>query len=170
MENSLPKVRRVVTGVDGAGRSSVMSDGNLNRFTSQQVGLVWATDAEKTSIPVHGDVVEDIKLLFGPEGSTRLMVSFIPPDAALAQEDGARSSDVDEFGSPNFREGEGWHQTDSVDYILVLSGSVVCDLEAGSVALNQGDILVQTGTRHRWRNPSNENALLAAVTIGALRK
>ena len=47
------------------------------------------------------------------------------------------------------------HRTQSLDYGIVLEGTVEMELDDGSVTLlKRGDIAVQRGTNHAWRNPS----------------
>ena len=47
------------------------------------------------------------------------------------------------------------HRTSSIDYGIVMSGSIELELENEEIkTLNQGDIIVQRGTIHRWKNPS----------------
>jgi len=64
----------------------------------------------------------------------------------------------------------GMHTTDSIDFIYVISGEVIMALDDGAeVLLAAGDTLVQSGTRHAWRNPGTEPCRLIAVQIGANR-
>jgi len=64
----------------------------------------------------------------------------------------------------------GMHTTDTVDYEFVISGEVVLELDDGAeVTLKPGDTVVQNGTRHAWRNRTNEPAVLVVVLIGAKR-
>ncbi|EXJ84850.1 hypothetical protein A1O3_05525 [Capronia epimyces CBS 606.96] len=47
------------------------------------------------------------------------------------------------------------HRTLSLDYGVVLEGEVELELDSGETRrLPRGDIFVQRGTRHQWRNPS----------------
>jgi quercetin dioxygenase-like cupin family protein len=47
------------------------------------------------------------------------------------------------------------HRTNSIDYGIVLSGELELELEDGvKTLLGPGDIVVQRGTNHLWRNPS----------------
>ena len=47
------------------------------------------------------------------------------------------------------------HRTQSVDFGIVLEGAVVMVLDDGSETFMQrGDVAVQRGTMHAWRNPS----------------
>ncbi|MEG3585963.1 MAG: cupin domain-containing protein, partial [Actinomycetota bacterium] len=62
------------------------------------------------------------------------------------------------------------HTTDTVDYEFVISGEVVLELDDGAeVTLKPGDTVVPNGTRHAWRNRTNEPAVLVVVLIGAKR-
>ncbi len=62
----------------------------------------------------------------------------------------------------------GMHRTDTVDYIVVLSGEVSLELDDGqTVQLRAGDCVVQNGTRHAWRNTSSEPCVLAYALVGA---
>ena len=47
------------------------------------------------------------------------------------------------------------HRTNSIDYGIVLSGRIELELEDGvKTMVGPGDIVVQRGTNHLWRNPS----------------
>jgi quercetin dioxygenase-like cupin family protein len=62
----------------------------------------------------------------------------------------------------------GMHTTATIDFEVVLSGTVTLELDDGAmVTLQPGDTVVQNGTRHRWGNPGSEPATLAVFLIGA---
>ncbi|WP_245289306.1 MULTISPECIES: cupin domain-containing protein [Bradyrhizobium] len=64
----------------------------------------------------------------------------------------------------------GMHTTDSVDYGILIEGEISLELDDGkTVALKPGDVVVQNGTRHAWRNPGAKPATLIFVLIGASR-
>ena len=46
------------------------------------------------------------------------------------------------------------HRTETIDYVLVLSGEIEMDMDASSVKLKAGDVMVQRGTNHAWVNRS----------------
>lgn len=47
------------------------------------------------------------------------------------------------------------HRTVSLDYGILLEGEVECLLDSGETRmLKRGDVVVQRGTMHAWRNPS----------------
>ena len=62
----------------------------------------------------------------------------------------------------------GMHTTDSVDYGIVLSGELELELDDGeTTTVRPGTVVIQRGTRHAWRNRSDEPARVAFVLVGA---
>jgi quercetin dioxygenase-like cupin family protein len=58
------------------------------------------------------------------------------------------------------------HRTNSIDYGIVLSGKVELELEAGrKTLLGPGDCVVQRGTNHLWRNPSEDEICRIAFVL-----
>jgi quercetin dioxygenase-like cupin family protein len=52
----------------------------------------------------------------------------------------------------------------------VVSGEVTLELDAGAQAvLRAGDVVIQNGTRHAWRNHGTETCTIVGVAIGADR-
>ena len=134
-EKGKSTVRRVVTGHDANARAVFRSD---ELFQPQPIpsgdadfALVWTT----ATVPADNNDETD--------GRKR--------DAGLTLNQGSVIRVVDMLPgcvSP-------MHRTSSVDYGVVLSGSLELELEDGvKTLLGPGDIVVQRGTNHLWRNPS----------------
>jgi len=138
-------VRRVITGHDAEGRSKVLTDGASpaeRRWPGSQDAVHWTSKG----FPIDNAVAADVTGERDPDwtdGSVFRTISFDPHDR-----------------------GE-MHRTDSLDYVIVMSGSIDMDLDEGSVHLEAGDVLIQRGTAHRWANPSDEPCVVAFVMIGA---
>jgi mannose-6-phosphate isomerase-like protein (cupin superfamily) len=67
-------------------------------------------------------------------------------------------------------DGSGMHTTDTMDYLMVVHGEATLELDDGErVVLRAGDVVVQNGTRHAWRNYGIEPCTLVAVSVGAGR-
>ena len=47
------------------------------------------------------------------------------------------------------------------------SGEIDLELDAGEVHLTAGDVVVQRGTRHAWRNKSGETCVMAFILIAS---
>jgi quercetin dioxygenase-like cupin family protein len=60
------------------------------------------------------------------------------------------------------------HRTETLDYIIVFEGELDMFLDDGAkVHLNEGDIMIQRGTRHGWANPGTKTCRFATVIIDA---
>jgi quercetin dioxygenase-like cupin family protein len=61
----------------------------------------------------------------------------------------------------------GMHRTPSIDFDIVLAGTVGLELDYGTeVTLSPGDVVIQNGTRHRWHNRGDGVARVASVMVG----
>ncbi|MEV6338840.1 cupin domain-containing protein [Nocardia vinacea] len=100
------------------------------------------------------------------------MTLVVPPDAVMASPE----VDMQAFPAEHLQhmpglaelfEPDGMHTTPTVDYAFVLEGEVWLETDGGKLTrLQAGDILVQNGTRHGWRNQSDKAAVIAAILIG----
>jgi quercetin dioxygenase-like cupin family protein len=146
-----PPIRRVVTGHDANGFAKILIDGPAtNRRTSKSGGvstLIWCTDRTPADISV-GENIEDMGArMLGtppPPNGTRFTVNDIPP---------GRTGPM--------------HRTETIDYVIVLSGEIEMEMDASTIELKAGDVLVQRGTNHAWINRGTEAARVAFILIDA---
>jgi hypothetical protein len=142
----LQRWRIVETGCSAIGESTITSDECRELVmlaTGRGLSQLWKTDhlvgAREGAEPVVG--------MFPVSNGLRLWILVIPPDA-------------DRSPKP-------MHATPTIDFGFVLRGSVVLEMGDGSSSVLQpGDAFVQTGTKHRWRNPAAEPAVLGVVVVG----
>jgi quercetin dioxygenase-like cupin family protein len=59
------------------------------------------------------------------------------------------------------------HRTETIDYVIVITGEVEMDLDDSTVTLRAGDVMVQRGTNHAWVNRTDKLARIAFVLIDA---
>ncbi len=73
--------------------------------------------------------------------------------------------------SPAFEpDSPGMHTTDTVDYGICIRGELWLELDDGvEERITAGTVVVQRGTRHAWRNRTDEVATMIYVLIGARR-
>ncbi|NRP88460.1 hypothetical protein GFPCMMHI_04382 [Ensifer adhaerens] len=169
-------VRRVVTGHKNE-KAVFVSDEDCAGYAFSSVpGMIqnslWATE----NLPRSGCGGEKqvVTSLVPPAGGSRLSFVTLAPDSAMALPTFDPSAAAAEFGAnlPGLAqtfepENPGMHRTPTLDYVIVLSGSVVLELDDGAVReLKPTDVVIQNGTRHGWRNPSSTPATLAVVMIG----
>jgi mannose-6-phosphate isomerase-like protein (cupin superfamily) len=172
-------VRRVVTGHDAAGKAVFVSDDEVAPVTlgllpGSEFLRLWGGDEaprfpDDGSMPAHSSY-------FPPVGGFRFGFFTIPPDGgagAPADLDiTAALAEMEELlpGLAGHMEPDdpGMHTTATIDFEVVLSGSVTLELDDGEkVCLVAGDTVVQNGTRHRWSNAGDEPATLAVFICGA---
>lgn len=136
--------RRVVTGLDAEGRSAVVIDGPIPRFNAMSAALAWRSTGTPADNAGGDDAVVPyaVDLLHTP-GSNFAICAFPPNSPALM------------------------HATDTLDYLVILSGRVTLVLEDGEAALGPGDFVVDRGVMHGWRNEHAEPCVAAVVNVPA---
>ena len=61
----------------------------------------------------------------------------------------------------------GVHRTETIDYVIVLSGEIEMQMDDSVVKMKAGDVMVQRGTNHGWTNTSDRPARVAFVLMDA---
>jgi hypothetical protein len=158
-------VRQVVTGHDAKGRAVFVRDEHVNGMRIPGLGelaILWSAD-EPATYPDAGSNPAAAGV-FAPVGGIRFIMTSYSPNSVVAPEP-TPGMHVEDGDKP------GMHRTDTTDFAVILSGNVVVELDDGAEALlSPGDVVVQNGTRHRWRVVGNVPATVAAFIIGAHRR
>lgn len=172
-------VRLVVTGHDHNGNAVFASDEliapiELAAMPGSEFHRLWGSDGPQTypdaGTPPQGPAY------FPDVGGFRFGLFTIPPEqeSDYPEDMEAAMSEV-ETKLPGLMghmevDDPGMHTTDTTDFEIVLSGTVILELDDGAeVTLSPGDTVVQNGTRHRWRNPGTEPAVMGVAIVGAQR-
>ena len=142
------KVRRVVTGHDNKGRAIVTIDETTKNLKEGRPGAwvtnIWTTNTSPAdnSSDVDGGAAQVGTTM--PNGTVFRIIDFQP---GVAQR---------------------MHRTDSVDYLIVMSGEIDMQLDDGmEVHLKAGDVMVQRGTIHNWVNRGTQSCIIAVVLVHA---
>lgn len=168
--------RRVVTGHNDLGESVILFDDHAQNVThipsweGLYVTELWVTlESPVDNIGADDASLRPMRHDPDPHGSIFRLVE-IPPEsttkfnaAGIFQELGStnKPSSEDSNRHPTM------HKTDSIDYLVVLSGEMYMEMEDGQTLLSQGDCIIQRGTNHAWVNKSEKPCLIAAVLIDA---
>ncbi|KAF8308052.1 hypothetical protein DL93DRAFT_2087466 [Clavulina sp. PMI_390] len=150
MEHDLALVKRVVTGHNEHGQSTalIVEDTPMGAFVPgsddpTKLARIWLTKETPTN---NDDQKTDFK-------------EILPERFGYIQPNGSQASIVDippGGKSPS-------HRTSSIDYIILISGSLTLLLDTGADPSYPnggttidvpGSIIVQRGTRHAWENRS----------------
>jgi len=168
------KVRRIVTGVNEAGRSHILSDMRLPTVEVApgepvRAGL-WTTDASPASNKGTRDPVPDGLITRTPpahRGGSVIRITEIAPDTARAY----TPEDLRRRGCKTTPERSakhpGFHATDTVDYAICLEGEVWAVLDEDETLMRPGDVLIQRGTYHAWSNRSDRVCRMVFILIDA---
>lgn len=180
--DSKSAIRLVVTGQNAAGKSIFTHAGPLESKVSVHMPgfssvTAWATEAGFTVPDVDSSFASQVRSQHPAPGESRLLVVNFPPDSVVMSPNFDPAAAAAEMAhiAPGIAErfeveNPGMHRTDSVDYGIVLAGELWLELDDGCVQhLKIGDIVVQNGTRHAWRNRSDSVATMAFVMLGAKR-
>jgi quercetin dioxygenase-like cupin family protein len=148
------EVRRVVTGHTADGKSTVLFD--------SAISLVEHDDASDP-LARHGSVSEVLWTTKGfPADNTGLSdagKAVVP--TALADGTVLRITRYTPGAAPRH------HRTDSIDYAVVISGSIQVELETETVTLQAGDVIIQRGTIHNWICPGPDPCVMLYALIDA---
>lgn len=170
---------RVVSGHDEDGKSVVSMQGepptviDIAAIPGTRFHEIWATKA-RPLVDINGEdpTLQPLKLS-PPKGGTRCRVVDIPPDTpeflagGVAQvadgfsELGERSAATSHNHSPHPL----MHRTESVDYGVVLEGTITLVLDKEEVELPAGSVVVQRGTNHAWANRTQTNCRMLFVLV-----
>ena len=144
-------VRRVVTGFNQTGRSCVISDDNAPQ-TPAAINLWAATPAD----PLGSDPGLQPLSLKLPVGGSNWRIVDVPPYPILKEylKHGVPGNDED-----------GFHCTDTVDYVIVADGDIALVLDDGEVLLHAGDCVIQRQTNHLWRNDGDKPVRLICTMV-----
>ncbi|MGH7006396.1 MAG: cupin domain-containing protein, partial [Alphaproteobacteria bacterium] len=132
---------------------------------------LWLTETAPASNDGSADATAKPLQLLPPRNGTVVRILELPPDSQRDYSNtkeyfrgmGAGKGILDEGGKRH----PGMHRTDTVDYILILSGEIWALMDEGEVLLRPGDCLIQRGTNHAWSNRSNEPCRFVAVLVDA---
>ncbi|MDR2235503.1 MAG: cupin domain-containing protein [Chryseobacterium sp.] len=153
--NTIP--RRIVTGIKD-GQSTIVEDQNSENTTEHLPGLIisdlWNTQSMPASLGPEYPI-PNTGFPQTPKNGTYFRYVVIPPDKDL---------------------GTQWkpdephplmHQTQTLDYIIILSGELYLIMENGETLLKPGDIVIQRATNHAWSNRSDRPCIQLAILIDA---
>jgi quercetin dioxygenase-like cupin family protein len=155
------------------GRATIVMDGPAPQVNPGAVAeggstVLWATNRAPASNAGNEEAAPSgVRLPVPPAtpgGSVFRIVDFprrgsaMAPPSALS---GVRHTPERSARHPGF------HQTDTVDYAIVLEGQIWAVLDDTETLLQPGDVLIQRGTYHAWDNRSDEVCRVAFVLIDA---
>ncbi len=130
---------------------------------------IWVTDRSPARIRGVTETLHVPHTLEPPPGGSVCRIVSLPPDAAWKGRVDAREvrAYFAAMGSPGASSYSAaaphpyMQKTRTLDFCLVLEGSVTLVLDTEEVHLKAGDTVVQRGTNHAWSNRSGRPCVIA---------
>jgi mannose-6-phosphate isomerase-like protein (cupin superfamily) len=156
------QVRRVVTGHDATGKSIISSD-EIIKPIDRGAGAnitgceVWSTDRMPVDNSAEAEASQKAGFVYIDRNSEFKRNNYVRTGAGSLIR-------IIEWGPghPPYT-----HRTETVDYIVILSGEIDCELDDEVVHLKAGDTLVQRGGLHTWMNRGTTPCVMAGVLLDA---
>jgi hypothetical protein len=169
---------RIVTGnVDG--KAVVQGNERMQAYEFKTVPgyehtLIWVNPATPDlSKEQRFDSYPD-SVVPGPGGTSLHFVTF-PPGSVFADTSFNANAAQEEalvrlrgLADHFEKEDPGMHKTNTVDYSVVYDGEIWLELDdAETLHLKRGDVVLQNGTRHAWRNNGTKPVTMLFFLNGA---
>lgn len=170
-------VNRFVTGHNAEGKSIVLyADRGTNvtdipSWPGLAVTELWVTNESPADNSGDADrALRPMKHDPDPRGTIFRLVE-IPPESETSFDPRGIFSELGSANKPSPEDSARhptMHKTNSIDYLVVISGEAIMGMEEGEVTVRQGDCIVQRGTNHAWINRTSKPCLLAVILIDAV--
>ena len=181
-----PDVARVfVTRIEEDGQSdyTVREVESLTEFDADnnplfKGSLLWGTEGQITEVGAGQNPEPVTEPFFPAPGGVRFVYfTFLPQSDSTGDINRYRVSESPEKAESDMpglsesfsEERPGMHITDSIDFVHVLSGKMVMELDRREVVVQKGDTIIMRGAWHNWRNEWDEPCTVASVLVGANR-
>ncbi len=171
------QIRRCVigTGTDGQSYTQFDHDAPIGMTLGKTgaVGLLWKT----LEMPANNTGNSDQALgAFQPmptPSGTVFGFTIFPPESeiggeALAQDMKAAGGTQQEAHFTNRERHPGMHQTNTLDYNIILEGEIWLLTDTDEVLLKAGDTVVCRGANHHWQNRADVPCVSIFILINAL--
>jgi mannose-6-phosphate isomerase-like protein (cupin superfamily) len=177
------KTRVVLTHTDHEGRSGLtdhvvetLVEADASGTPVFRVSQLWGTP-DNVGVVGPGENPEQVfdPWYPGPGGVRFRFFTFEP----------LSRSDANDFATPQLQdvsseagsgfieafdpERPGMHISDTVDFVHILDGEIILELERNETLVRKGDVVIMRGGWHNWRNETDRPCTVASVMVGAKR-
>jgi len=145
------------------------------RAPGLQTRELWLNRETPADLSDRRDPVADQKMYHEPPdgGAIFRVLKFPPqeelpdfsPEQMIAYHRSIHSVHVPSVEYLRKAKSPSMHKTDTLNYFVLVEGELWALSEGKDVLLRAGDVVIQKGCMHGWRNDSEKPALLVAVLI-----
>jgi naringenin degradation protein FdeH len=174
-------IRRVVTGHDASGKAVVISDGLTPTLKTHPLRPghksteIWRTNAMPVPIGTNepDPTIEGPRTIHpAPRGTVIRVAEWAPEPDEIRNLSPEQAREI--FRAMGNEHASTWgrggrhpimHRTQTVDYAVILEGELTLLLDEEDVRLKAGDVVIQRGTNHGWRNLSDKPCRILFVLL-----
>jgi hypothetical protein len=175
-------MKRYVTGTRPDGLSDVLLEDSYDEIPEIIPGQasikdIWISYQTPADVTATDDPVTDTLIHEPPNGGAVFRVMKVEPgdnieagdgvDEMLAMHDQLSSDVVPTREYLESAKHPSMHRTNTLNYMVLVAGQLTALSENRDVVLHPGDVLVQLGGMHGWKNEGDETAVLVATLIDA---
>jgi quercetin dioxygenase-like cupin family protein len=171
--------KRYVMGNRADGLSDILIEDEVVLTLEKPYKELWKNTETPADMSATGDAVPDPYTIMHepPDGGAMFrVVSFAPKGAPVPTPEQMIEIHKNVLHSANIPTLEylrkakhvSMHRTDTLNYFIMIEGEVWSLSEGRDVLLKPGDVMVQKGCMHAWRNDSDKRAVLVAVLVDAI--
>jgi hypothetical protein len=167
--------RRVVAGLDATGKAVVLFDTRIepkSEVPGHTASIdLWTTHRSPAELSTNKDLADKgTGGIWPPDGGTVLRIIDVPPGNAGALSKLPVDSLMKTLGDHAPLHGRppavaNMHRTRTVDYAVILTGTVDMMLEDTTLHFKPGDVVVQQAVNHAWINRGTEPCRILFVLL-----
>jgi len=166
---------KYVMGNDAAGKADILSEQDITTVPEIVPGLFAMDLWVNTETPV--DLSRSVDPTGSPfrheppdGGAIMRVIDFMPGQRRTAEQMRSLHEGIGSVHIPSDEEFKlskdpSIHKTDTLNYFCIISGEVWALSEGRDVLLKAGDVIIQKGCMHGWRNDSDKPARLIGVLV-----
>src|SRR5512147_2032585 len=171
-------MKRYVMANRADGLADVVFEDDLEpHFATNRFRELWLNRETPADLSDPADPVADQKMIHEPPdgGALFRMLVFPPkgqtpsitPQQMIEMHKQIHSVHIPSVEYLRTAKDPTMHRTDTLNYFVLTEGELWALSEGKDVLLKAGDVLVQKGCMHGWRNDSDKRAVLAAILVDA---
>jgi hypothetical protein len=171
-------MKRYVMGNRPDGVADILFEDELEPFFAEnQIRELWSNKETPADQSDPADPVADLQVSHEPPdgGAVFRMLVFPPrqdvpdvtPEQMIERHKSIHSIHIPSLEYLRQAKHPSMHKTDTLNYFVLTEGEIWSLSEGKDVLLKAGDVMIQRGCMHGWRNDSDKRAVLAAILIDA---
>jgi len=169
--------KRYVMGNRADGLSDILIEDEINLSIEKRTKELWFNTETPADMSALGDPVADQHMMHEPPdgGAVFRILMFLPkgsldrtPEQFIEYHKSIHSVHIPTLEYLRKAKHPSMHRTDTLNYFIIIEGEVWALSEGRDVLLKAGDVMIQKGCMHGWRNDSDKCCVMAAVLIDAI--